>query len=412
MKKNSKQTFRVLFDETQFRGSHPGEQTYAILLLSQLAEMEAVEVELLEGPSPNEPLCSRSVKLVSNLPTRSYGKLSDLELIAERPKLWQKVANGLARKALEKADELLEEHRLEALLEPAPDIVHLSRFRLLKFPDERPYKVVATVHDVIPSVYPEFFSPDIPAATRRLMEFYRANCDHVIAVSERTRQDLLVLFGFDPEFVSVVHNGFMPNYWPEPDSEYISSKLTSEGAAFSRYFLWVSTIEPRKNFAGVYDAYRRLQKESDKTCGLVVVGSPGWMCQRELEMLQVLVDEGNALWLQGVSEEELRLWYSSAIGLLMPSFYEGFGLPVVEALACGCPVITSRNSAMSEITGETALLVDPHDEKSIFSAMKTLLEDEAVARDLSTWGPSAARSFTPEICASKTLDIYRKLIEE
>jgi|GEM_PF-6181170 len=406
---------KVLFDEKQFRGNHPGEQTYAKLLIEQFLIGGSVKPYLLTSEAWSEPISPRCAALVSSLPTFICTYASDRELIRQRPMLWQKIANRAYRNMAASFDMLTGSTRLSTALQTSPDIIHLSRFHMFKPPRKNRPLAVATVHDVISLVRPEFFPPDVPAYTKKLIRYYMRYCDHIIAVSETTRRDLLNFFDLAPERVSVAYNG-IPESFSTADKQSPGLSVSEKAnAGFSRYFLWVGTIEPRKNFKLLYEAFLNLKKGKPEIfgdIGIVVVGSKGWMCDADLERISELQKSGLLIWPRNVSDSELPSLYREAVGLVMPSFYEGFGYPVVEAMSCGCPVITSRATSMHELCGDSALLIDPQDCSSLEKSMLVLAENENLRVEMSHNGRETAKKFTAANCAEKTLEIYRSELEK
>ena len=173
-------------------------------------------------------------------------------------------------------------------------------------------------------------------------------------------------------------------------------------------FLFVGTIEPRKNLAAVLDALAILRR-SERAARLVVVGDPGWVVSLPAEVRRRGL--GSAVtWLRGISDPDLAAIMSSAAALVAPSLDEGFGLPVVEAMAVGLPVITSEASAQAEIAGDAALTVDPRDPGAIASAMRTLHDDAAMAADLRARGLARAATFSWTRTARETLAVYHSVV--
>lgn len=412
MNTTAEKAIHLLFDEEQFRGQRPGEQTYALLLLQKLSERTDVKLELLTSGRAREELSPRCRDLVNALPGIRYTKFTDLEPFPHRPRLWQKVLNRLALIKLRTLDGLMETRRLGKILDPAPDILHLSRFRRLQLPKNNRPLVFATVHDLIPLIHPEFFTNDIPDYVRDLIRYYMEVCDRIHTVSEKSREDLLRLFPIDPEKVETVACGTNPIYRPAPDLPMVKRRLKEQGLAFERYFLWVGTIEPRKNFTLLNEALLKFSRDStgNPTTGLVIVGSPGWMCTEETRMIEALEEKGLAVHLHGISDEELCSWYSSALALVMPSFYEGFGSPVAEALTCACPVITSSGTTMEEIAQGAAELIDPHSSDSLLEAMRTVSDNSSRRREMKKLCLARAELYTADRCADLTMESYRRAI--
>nr|AUN37321.1 glycosyl transferase group 1 [uncultured bacterium] len=171
----------------------------------------------------------------------------------------------------------------------------------------------------------------------------------------------------------------------------------------------IGTLQPRKNLARLLAAHAALPAELRRAHPLLVVGSRGWAAEEEIGALSGAVAKGNAMWLQHVPDEELSTIFQNACALALPSLYEGFGLPLVEAFASGIPVLTSNVSAMPEVAGNAAVYVDPLDEKQIADGLQRILVDEGLRAELVSLGTERAREFSWQRCARQTLDVYRKV---
>ncbi|MCX2726755.1 glycosyltransferase family 1 protein [Thermomicrobium sp. 4228-Ro] len=262
---------------------------------------------------------------------------------------------------------------------------------------------IVTVHDLAFLHFPEHY----PVAKRwylRLMtgmSVRRARC--VIAVSEHTRRDVVLAYGVAPEKVIVIPNGIDADWTRVPESEL--ARWRAERGLPERFLLFVGTIQPRKNLLTLLRAIRHLPDEVDWP--LYVVGARGWKDSPVYRAVRELGLEQRVVFVGYAPPEELRYWYSAATLFVYPSLYEGFGLPVLEAMACGTPVITSDRSSLPEVAGGAALLVDPSDAGALAAAIAELAADEYRRAMLAQVGQSRAHSFTWERTARDTAEIYR-----
>ena len=183
--------------------------------------------------------------------------------------------------------------------------------------------------------------------------------------------------------------------------------LARHGLAHGGYLLSVGTLEPRKNLVAAIRAWASLPTAVTAGRPLVVAGAKGWLNDAIMALVERLERAGSVRFLGFVAQEDLPALYSGAIALAYPSRYEGFGLPVVEAMACGVPVITSNASCLPEVAGGAAELVDPDDEAGLAQAMHRLIEDEGHRRALSAAGIEWVRELTWAACAERTLEVYR-----
>jgi glycosyltransferase involved in cell wall biosynthesis len=258
------------------------------------------------------------------------------------------------------------------------DVLHCTIFR---GPRRSRVPVVITVHDLAPLRHPDAF----PAWTRlyartRLRGTVRA-ARRVVAVSEFSRRETASLCDVDPDAIDVVPNGVDPVF------------AAGGPAAGGDYVLAVGTLEPRKNLARVVEAARLADVE------LRVVGARGWG--------GVEAGGDGVRWLGRVADEELAALYRGARCLVYPSLYEGFGIPVAEAMSCGTPVVTSRASAMADVAGGAAVLVDPLDARSIATGIG---EADGRRAELRALGLERARLYTWERAAAAAVESYRKAI--
>ncbi len=277
----------------------------------------------------------------------------------------------------------------------APDIVHETYFAHRRIAPASS-KVVLTVHDMIHELFPNSFSRWDPLREEKAAAVQRA--DHVICVSEHTRQDLIQLLGVDEAKTSVVHHGF---------------SLTGTGAEPSvpdcrPYLLYVGARGGYKNFDGLLRAYASASILS-KNFELVAFGG-GDLTDRERALILELGIESNNVRQMGGSDSVLANLYRGAALFVYPSLYEGFGIPPLEAMSFNCPVACSKTSSIPEVVGDAACFFDPESLDSMVDAMESVLRDEALRRDLVARGQKRISRFSWEECASQTQAVYRKVL--
>ena len=265
-------------------------------------------------------------------------------------------------------------------------------------------RVVVTMHDLSVLHFPQFHPPArVRAMTRARFAASAARADRVIAGSEHTRQDVIATLGVDPAKVDVVHHGAGPEFRPGADL----AVLAEHGLAPGRYLLALGTREPRKNLGRLLDAYMALPADLRADHPLALVGPPGWRAEALEARIDALQRTGAVRLLGYVPDGHRPALYGGAAGFAYPSLYEGFGLPVIEAAACGAPVLTSTGSPMAEVLGDLAILVDPEDPGAIAAGLQRLLTDPAVARAARDAAPGVAGRFTWQACVAGTIDVYR-----
>ncbi|HEY8292749.1 MAG TPA: glycosyltransferase family 1 protein [Thermomicrobiales bacterium] len=297
-------------------------------------------------------------------------------------------------------------HRLEQYTLPIeflrahPALLHSPDF----VPLAGPWRTAITVHDLDFVRHPDRLTPDaqryygqVAAAVHR--------ADEIIAVSYATRDDLVSLLGVNADAVTVIHEAADPLFRPPEDGN--ATSLTHSGKAFpSRYFLMVGTIEPRKNHDTLLDAYAAYRRATADPAALVVAGTEGWNAFPTVARLR---GEPGVIWLGAVTPEELLPLYHGALALLMPSWEEGFGLPVIEAIASGTPVVISTARALVEIAGDAALTATPDDARAWVAVMNRL-DESPLRAALRERGYRQAARYSWTRVARETADVYERLL--
>ena len=268
-----------------------------------------------------------------------------------------------------------------------------------------PRPVVVTVHALAFLRDPEQY----PAAQQQYLRLFTAlsvrRARRIIAVSEHTRQDILRYYGVQPERVVTVPNGVdHERFRPVSDPQATRAFRAAHGLP-EDFILFVGTLQPRKNLVGLLRAYAQLDPATRPP--LIVGGGEGWLYEPIFTEAQALGVADDVRFAGYIDPVELPLWYSAATMFVYPSLYEGFGLPVLEAMACGSPVITSSTSALAEVAGDAALLVDPEDVGSLSAALRRLGEDAELRATLRRRGLERAAAFSWERTARATVQVYR-----
>ena len=284
------------------------------------------------------------------------------------------------------------------------DLHHEPNFLPLDFS----IPVVSTIHDLSILRYPEYHPRDRVKMYDKYLHstIERSTC--LIADSNFVRNEIIEIFGIKPEKVVTTLLGVEKSFYPRKQESTLKL-LDAYDLKFKSFFLVVSTLEPRKNFKLVIDAYMRLSNAIKEQNPLVIVGMNGWEMSQFDKDLDKLKRQGFIRMLGYVDNEALPLLYSSAKIFLYPSFYEGFGLPSLEAMACGTPVITSNTSSLPEVVGDAGIMVSPFDDVDLFEQMSRLVEDEALLAKLSISSVKRAELFSWKKCAAQTVDVYRRI---
>lgn len=269
---------------------------------------------------------------------------------------------------------------------------------------------LTTVHDVTHHKLPGYHTEANISETEEGMRLIDQTGSHVLCVSGSTQKDLVDHYKIDSAKTSVIYEGIDPDVyhprWRETVMDHLNERYNLPQGPF---ILSLSTLEPRKNITGTINAFRILAKEHpDLDVSLVIAGRKGWKWEEIMSSASQIEDR---IYFTGyIEEEHLPYVYTQAKVFCYPSFYEGFGLPLVEAMGCGTPVIYGNNSAMIEVVGDHGLAVDPDDPDNISRAMSCLLTDRTMWQELSTSGRGRANQLTWLKSALKTLEYYDKII--
>ena len=238
----------------------------------------------------------------------------------------------------------------------------------------------------------------------------RANL--IIAASESTKRDLMNRYNCRPERIRVVHHGYDSRMF-EPSivsAEATSATLKKYGLR-APFFLHVGVLQPRKNIVRLISAFIKLMDENDLfDPQLAIVGKPGWKYKEIVERAVAPDTKGRVILTGAVQSHELPILYKNSLALVMPSLYEGFGLPILEAMACGTPVTCSRGSSLSEIAGEAALFFDPYSEEEIANAILNLWKEPSLRADLIERGFQQIKRFSWQKTARETLQVFCELV--
>ncbi len=317
-------------------------------------------------------------------------------------------------------------HRLERAalsVELAP-----CRLDLLHSPDfipprlRRGVRSVITVHDLAFLRDPELLDPPSRRYYGQIDEAV-ARADAIIVPSESTRRDLTELTDAAPEKIHVVHEAADGRYRPLERAERLSALHPGAGGArlpadlarlvsgeFGRFILFVGTVEPRKNLLTLFRAYEGYRARAGRRAAtLVLVGAEGWRVEAELAAIARLRAAGQLVWFQGATDAQLHLLYNAATVAVLPSLYEGFGLPVLEAMACGTPVLASNRASLPEVAGDAGTLLPPDDPDAWAAALHELIEDRIRREAAIAAGLRQAARFSWARAAAETLAVYRRV---
>ncbi len=271
-------------------------------------------------------------------------------------------------------------------------------------------KLVVTIHDMSFLTHPHFHTEENRSFC--MIQSLRASryADAIICVSEATAFDVRRYLHVPKERLFVVREAAGPEYRRLDDAREIGERLLHLGI-HENFILFVGTVEPRKNLTTLIEAYAEMKAESEHPEWLVIAGGSGWKNEQIYERVDELGIADAVKFLGYICTDDLVVLYNACRAFVYPSLYEGFGLPVLEAMACGAPVITSNCSSLPEVAGEAALLVDPENTGMLRQAMKSVLSDSSLRAELRRKGQLRADRYSWRETARQTRGIYQRCLE-
>jgi glycosyltransferase involved in cell wall biosynthesis len=380
---------RIVVDGFPIRVGSAGIGTYTSELLGALTRAAPTNEYYLADLGPK---LSRAKVSPEPDGSRRHGIVAMLDGV---PLIWKAAPPALRRSLIR-----LETARLGA------DLYFGTNFLGIFHPR---FKTVIAVHDMSHALYP---LDAYPPMCRRLVRHLRAHAeraDAILTVSEAAKEDVITHLRVMPDKVHAVHNGVSALFRPVTE-DAARTACRQRYALPERFLLHVGTLEPRKNLLRVLEAFRLLTEEPWFHHQLVIAGGRGWRDAPILRALTSFPRKDRLSVIGRVSSDDLPILYSMAELLVYPSLYEGFGLPVVEAMACRTPVITSNVSSLPEVAGDAALLVDPESVHEIAAAIERVLTDRDLAASLRRRGVMRATAFSWETAAHRVMELFERVV--
>lgn len=293
-----------------------------------------------------------------------------------------------------------------ALIRERIDVVHVQTAAPLLFPA----RIVVTVHDLAYERYPQYFPRDILLKLRVRVPLTIRRADAVLTDSEFSRQDIIRRYRVPPDKVTVAHLAVSEMFRPMRELGYLAA-IRERYETGEQFILYVGDLQPRKNLVTLVEAYVRLRRANAVRHKLVLVGRKSWLSD---DIFAVARDSGYAdefIFTGFVPDDDLVALYNAADLFVYPSIFEGFGLPPLEAMACGTPVLTSNTSSLPEVVGDAALTVNPRDIEMLATTMTMVLGDTALQERLSTRGLERITTFSWENTARITKGVYESVYD-
>jgi glycosyltransferase involved in cell wall biosynthesis len=288
-------------------------------------------------------------------------------------------------------------------------IYHSTYFPLPSLPQQTAR--LLTIYDLIPQIFPDFVTLTVLKRGIEILDSVNITKDWIICISEHTKQDFCQYTGMNQERVFVTPLAASNNFYPVINTSLITQTQTKYHIPPEPYLLSLCTLEPRKNLAFLLRSYAQLL-EQYPTIGinLVLVGVSGWKNNDIFQTVQNHPLLKRRVIITGyIPDQDLSTIYSGALAFVYPSLYEGFGLPPLEAMQCGTPVITSNTSSLPEVVGDAGIMIDPNDQDQLSQALLSLINNATLRQELSQKGLVRAKQFSWEKCAAQTVKIYHQI---
>ena len=272
-----------------------------------------------------------------------------------------------------------------------------------------PKNSIFTAHDLAYEIYPQAFTKFMLYYQKWSTRFAARHAAKILAVSDATKQDLTKFYGTDPSKIVVTHLGFDAAQFHPRNYDEVQSVLDKYGLVYQKYVLFVGTIQPRKNLERLVEAFQKLRKQYHVEEKLAIFGGRGWLWEPIVKKIKMAGADGSAKYYDYLDKEDLPYIYAGAKLLTLPALYEGFGLPPLEAMASGVPVVVSNLSSMPEVVGAAGVLVDPNSVDAIADGLLKVLTDGNLRQGMIARGLEQAKQFSWENTARETLKVIEGL---
>jgi glycosyltransferase involved in cell wall biosynthesis len=416
-----------------------GNETYIVNLAAALMRLTARDPKGFSWDPDGPPNATQDLPAARRAQQRRFGSSPRFSLLATHP---ERLHAALPELKSSLNAEVAPLHPANALLRipfglpwaslrGSFDLLHVT----YNAPPLSPCPTVVTIHDISFERYPQFFSPRDLLILKALVPLSARRAARILTVSEHAKREIVERYGLPPDKITVTYEAAGAQFHPIDDPSALQAVRARYGIPEGPFVLALGNLQPRKNIARLVDAFARVVKNTQSTANseqlsktdhrspvtdhgsrfavhgsLVIAGKAQW---RESEIYQAVQQAGLAgrvVFPGYVDDADLPALYSAAAVFVYPSLYEGFGLPPLEAMACGAPVISSNAASLPEVVGDAALLVDPTDTAALAQALADVLAQPALQADLRQRGLSRAAQFSWERCAVETLAVYSAVL--
>lgn len=272
-------------------------------------------------------------------------------------------------------------------------------------------KVIVTVYDMVYKVYPETMTKRNYERLDKELKRSVDRADKIITISKNSKKEIVKFLDVDEAKIEIVYPGIDKNLYFKDYNDEDIKRVRNKYNLPLKYILYLGTLEPRKNIIRIIDAYAALKNQIDENICLVIAGKKGWMYEDIFNKVDTYGLKDDVIFTGYVDEKDKPIIYKMSKVFIFPSLYEGFGMPVLEAMAAGVPVITSNTSALPEVVGDAGILVNPYDILEIANSLKKILEDSQIRLQLIEKGLKQSLKFSWKKSAEKLLEIYKEVGE-
>ena len=267
--------------------------------------------------------------------------------------------------------------------------------------------VVGTINDLTTIIFPQFHKRKVVEHQEKMFNYFKERASLIIAISENTKSDIVKYLHIPEDKIRTIYCGVGDEFRRIEDVQYLKSRLKGIGMDYP-YLFYLGTLEPRKNVERLIEAFIQLKKGRKINEKLVISGIKGWGYQSIFDRVASSGIEKEVIFTDFVPSESLPFLYNGASAFVYPSLYEGFGLPVLEAMACGVPVVTSNVSSLPEVAGDAAVLINPYSVDDLTNGISRILSDGDLRNSCITKGIERAKSFSWERCAIETRKVFNE----
>jgi alpha-1,3-rhamnosyl/mannosyltransferase len=325
--------------------------------------------------------------------------------IPETPRVGYRFIRYIPKKGFNAIVRKLTAPPIDVMLASRPDLFLFPNF--VRYPLPLGSRSVAVIHDLSFVLHGQHTARRNRQFLTRYVPTTIKKSQHIVAVSQNAKNEIVSYYGADPDKITVINPAINHDFFaPRPQHEI--DAVAKKYGIVKPYILHTGTLEPRKNIAGILNAYTRLPPQVRESFSLVLAGGKGWL-DREIKTQLDTLKDFDIILTGYVPDEDLPPLYSGASLFVYPSFYEGFGIPPLEAMACSTPVIASDNSSIPEVVGDAGILVDAHDSTALALHIEKVLYDPALANELRRKGLERAKAFTWEKSAVKLLAVIDRV---